>query len=44
MKYFEEKREPIPFLEDWWRDDDEKWSFVSENGEFGKGMDGQDDE
>ena len=37
MKYFENKRKPIPFLENWWRIDEENEGFVSENGGFGKG-------
>ena len=44
MKYFEKKTEPIPFLEDWWRNDEENGGFVCENGEFGIRRDGQDNE
>ena len=44
MKYFENKRKPIPFLEDRWRIDEENWGFVRENGGFGRGRGGQDDE
>ena len=44
MKYFEKKGEPIPFLEDWWRNDEENGGFVCENGEFGIRRDGQDNE
>ena len=43
MKYFENKRKPIPFLEDWWIDE-ENWGFVSENGGFGRGRGRQDNE
>ena len=42
LKYFENKRKPIPFLEDWWRIDEENEGFVSENGGFGRGRGGQD--
>ena len=38
------KRKPIPFLEDWWRIDKENRGFVSENGGFGRGRGGQDNE
>ena len=44
MKYFEKKRKPIPFLEDWWRIDEENGGFVSENGGFGRGRSGRDNE
>ena len=44
MKYFENKRKPIPFLENWWRIDEENEGFVSENGGFGRGRGGQDNE
>ena len=44
MKYFENKRKPIPFLEDRWRIDEENWGFVRENGGFGRGRGGQDNE
>ena len=44
MKYFENKRKLIPFLEDWWRIDEENGGFVSENGCFGRGRDRQDNE
>ena len=37
MKYFRKNREPIPFLEDWWRDDEENGGFLREHGEFGRG-------
>ena len=37
MKYIGNKRKPIPFLEDWWRIDEENEGFVSENGGFGRG-------
>ena len=42
LKYFENKRKPIHFLEDWWRIDDENGGFVSENGGFMSGRGGQD--
>ena len=41
MKYFENKRKPIPFLEDRWRIDEENGDFVSENGGFGTRRGGQ---
>ena len=44
MKYFENKRQSIPFLEDWWRIDEENGGFVSENGGFGRGRGLQDNE
>ena len=44
MKYFENKRKPIPFLKDWWMIDEENGGFVSENGGFGRGRGGQDNE
>ena len=31
MKYFEKNRKPIPFLEVWSRDDEEKWWIFGEN-------------
>ena len=37
MKYFRKNREPIPFLEDWWRDDEENGGFLKEHSEFGRG-------
>ena len=40
--YIEKKTKPIPFLEDWWGDDEKNGGFVSGNGGFGKGRDGQD--
>ena len=30
MKYFEKYRKPIPFLEDWSRDDEEQWWILGE--------------
>ena len=39
---FENKRKPIPFLEDWWIIDEENGGFVSENKGFGRGRGGQD--
>ena len=44
MKYFEKIRKPIPFLEDWWRDDEENGGFVNKHGEFGRERNGQDNE
>ena len=44
MKYFENKRKVVPFLEDWRRIDEENGGFVSENGGFGRGRGGQDNE
>ena len=44
MKYFENKRKPISFLENWWRIDEENEGFASENGGFGRGRGGQDNE
>ena len=41
MKYFENKRIIIHFLEDWWMIDEEDGGFVSENGGFGRGRGGQ---
>ena len=44
MKYFENKRKPIPFLEDWGRIDEENGGFVSEDAGLGRGRGGQDNE
>ena len=44
MKYFEKKTKLIPFLEDWWRIDEENRGFVSENGGFRRGIGGKDNE
>ena len=44
IKYFENKRKPVPFLEDWGMIDEENGGFVSENGGFGRGRGGQDNE
>ena len=41
IKYFENKRKPVPFLEDWGMIDEENGGFVSENGGFGRGRGGQ---
>ena len=30
VKYIEKETKPIPFLEDWWRNDEEYSGFVSE--------------
>ena len=37
MKYFEKNKEPIPLLEDWWRDDEENGVFENEHNAFGRG-------
>ena len=44
MKYFMNKRKLIPFLEDWWRINEENGGFVRENGGFGRGRGKQDNE
>ena len=45
MKNLEKIRKPIPFLEDWSWDDEEKWRFFEkEHGEFVREMNGQDNE
>ena len=41
LKYIENKRNPIPFLEDWWRIDEENGGFVSDNGGFRRERGGQ---
>ena len=44
MKYFEKKTEPIPFLKDWWRNNEENGGSMCENDEFGRRRDGQNNE
>ena len=44
IKYFENKRKPVPFLEDWGMIDEENGGFVRENCDFGRGRGEQDNE
>ena len=43
-KYIEKMTKPIPFLEDWWRDDEENGGFLREHGGFVRERNGQDNE
>ena len=44
MKYIEKELESIPFLEDWWRSEEEYGEFACEHGDFERGKEGQEDE
>ena len=44
VKYIEKETKPIPFLEDWWRGEEQYGEFLFEHGVFERGKSRQEDE